>query len=95
VRRTVLGNNPRIARLEVAVLRAMVTMIETTIILILVLRMFLPVFLILVPMFGKGGTTYQDTESYQGYYQAHKFSSSALFNPYCNLVTAEHFVVSR
>jgi hypothetical protein len=66
--RVVLGDNPGVARLEVAVPRAMVTMIEASVILIFVFCMFLPVFLILVPMFRKGGPTYQDTESYQGYY---------------------------
>jgi hypothetical protein len=94
-RRVILGDNPRVARLEVAILRAMVTMIETAVILIFVFGVFLPVFLILVPMLGESRTAYQDTESYQGYYPTHKSSSSVFFNPYCNLVTAEHFSVSH
>ena len=55
----------RVAQLEIAILRTMVTVIETTIILIFMPGVFLPVLLILVPMFCRNGTARQNTERYQ------------------------------
>jgi uncharacterized membrane protein len=62
-----LRDDARVARLEEAVSRVMVAMIETTIVLIFISGVRLPVLLVLVPVFGGNGTAHQYAESYQGY----------------------------
>ena len=50
IRRVIRRDDLRVARLEIAAPRSMVAMIETTIILILMLRVLLPMLLIFVPV---------------------------------------------
>jgi hypothetical protein len=66
-----LGDDSRIARLEITARGMMIAMIKTAIILILMLGVFLPVLLILVPVLGGNGTAHQYAESYQGNRQSH------------------------
>jgi hypothetical protein len=67
----ILGDDSRIAQLEITARGMMIAMIKTAIILILVLGVFLPVLLILVPVLGGNGTAHQYAESYQGNRQSH------------------------